>query len=410
MHFTLCYWLKVSIIHSRMNWTLKCVDANGRLLQVDLRAELSGPTVFFLKDSSSVVSFEVTDKRGFPVTFNRISEQEWKVDPDRERNVIISYVLYCNTMSPHKSYVSGETWFICPDTVLLHDKERLDDPGCVIVSCPEGFDVLGPSFELDLEGQLIKATVNDLLKMPFMVAQRQKYFYKALAFVKGDFDLAEFEKQDLNLTDGETMVKHILFVAPSDIEPRALEFGTNTNGLVFCSVIKSKPLEELARDVQFIVERERFYKWHLEGFSRDPAMWALRRGFVFYVCWKALQQGKANMFESFLLRVFSMKREVQETLFDSSARRCERSVDRAFVMCYLYDTFLKQRQTELLLEDFSGGFEQFCEQIETRAGMRLDWLHNLTVRNVDLEPTFILCQTWSEYSIRKSKRGLVSVK
>ncbi len=129
--------------------------------------------------AKNIRSFYVTDHKGNPISFQKITKDRWRLQTAGAEALTISYTYYANTQNAGTSYVDGELWYLNFINFCLYTEGRIGEPCTVRLDLPESYRI-ACGLEQPAHGNLHAKDYYQLVDSPLVAAQKLlRYDYEA---------------------------------------------------------------------------------------------------------------------------------------------------------------------------------------------------------------------------------------
>ncbi len=86
-------------------------------------------------------NFQVTNDKGNPISFQKITKDRWKIDTRDSSTIKIEYTYYAHQQNAGGSYVDNHLWYLNFINFCLYTEERMFEPCEVQLNLPEGYKI-----------------------------------------------------------------------------------------------------------------------------------------------------------------------------------------------------------------------------------------------------------------------------
>jgi predicted metalloprotease with PDZ domain len=226
--------------------------------------------------AKKVKHFQVFEKDGNRLNFNKISKSTWEVETKGVKDFIVDYHFYANELNAGSTFLDASQLYVNPVNCCLFNPDQIEEEITVELDIPEGWDVAN-----SLETKNNKFTAenyDELVDSPFICSsqlQHASYEVKGTKFnlwfngiIKPDWDMliSDFvkftDKQIEKFLEFPTKEYHFFF----QILPYKGYHGVEHKN---CTVVTLGPsyavFEELYKELLGVSSHELYHTWNVKS-------------------------------------------------------------------------------------------------------------------------------------------------
>jgi predicted metalloprotease with PDZ domain len=110
--------------------------------------------------AKNVRNFTITNEKGQPVPFMKITKDLWQVQTAESKNLIIQYEYFAATLDAGSTYTGEDILYVNPVNCLVYETQSIESPCQLTLDIPDNFTI---ACALPLEGKTLKAESFDQL-------------------------------------------------------------------------------------------------------------------------------------------------------------------------------------------------------------------------------------------------------
>ncbi|MDX1350907.1 MAG: hypothetical protein R3279_11690, partial [Putridiphycobacter sp.] len=127
--------------------------------------------------AKNITQFKVVDDLNNPLTFIKINDNEWEINTENCKEIIVSYYYYAAELNAGSTFISPDQLYVNPVNCLIYRETEQDLPCELILNVPADFQIAcGLPFE---NNRLVTKNYHELVDTPFIASPTlQHYQYK----------------------------------------------------------------------------------------------------------------------------------------------------------------------------------------------------------------------------------------